>query len=51
MMYLQYGIEFKYGKQDKPEDKPVSMIGQSADEIRASRDALRKQFGKNIEGL
>ncbi|KKL82737.1 hypothetical protein LCGC14_1981770 [marine sediment metagenome] len=46
-MYLNYGIEFKYGKQETKPKKPSEM---TAEEARAERDKLRKQYG-NVEGL
>ena len=49
-MYLNYGLELKYPKANEGSDNP-SMVGRSAEEIREQRDALRKQFGENIEGL
>lgn len=48
VIYLNYGIEFKYGKQEKKIKKPSEM---TADEMRAERAKLRTQFGNNIEGL
>ena len=51
VMYLNYGILLKYGKQTNGKTKSTSMIGKSAAEIKAERDKLRKQFGENIEGL
>ncbi len=46
-MYLNYGIEFKYGKPETKTKKPSEM---TATEARAERDKLRKQYG-NVEGL
>lgn len=48
IMYLNEGIRFKY---PRPEHKSGSLVGASADEIRRRRDALRRQYGQNIEGL
>lgn len=48
IMYLNEGMRFKYPKPERPAG---SMVGASADEIRARRDALRRQYGQNIEGL
>jgi hypothetical protein len=53
MMYLNHGIAIKY---PKPEGVPVkraggSLVGASADEIRARREELRRQYGMNVEGL
>ena len=48
--YLNYGVAIKY---PKPADgqKSNSMVGRSAEEIRARRDELRRQYGTNVEGL
>ena len=51
-MYLQHGIEIKWGKPQK--GKPKTAKEKTADELRAERDKLRKQFapsGGSIEGL
>ncbi len=48
-MYLNYGAEFKWGKQD--EGKPKAAKDKSAGELRAEREKLRKQYGFNTEGL
>jgi hypothetical protein len=48
IMYLNYGAEIKYPK-SKDNGKPKSLIGKSAEEIKARRDELREQFG-NIDG-
>ena len=48
IMYLNEGMRFKY---PKLEPKDGSLVGASADEIRRQRDALRQQYGQNIEGL
>ena len=48
VLYLNEGIRFKY-----PPQKPSaagSLVGSSADEIRARRDELRRVYGSNIEG-
>jgi hypothetical protein len=50
-MYLNYGLQIKYPKTDGRADKPVSMVGKSAEEIRARRDELRRQYGTDVEGL
>lgn len=49
VMYLNYGIDIKYPKPGPKKDG--SLVGASAEEIRRRRDALREQYGKNIEGL
>jgi len=49
-MYLDYGVEIKYPK-PMASKKSTSMIGRSAEEIRARRDELRQQYGQNVEGL
>ena len=52
IMYLEYGLQFKYPKPKEPESAGnQSMVGKSAEEIRRRRDELRKQFGENVEGL
>ena len=48
VMYLNEGLRFKY---PQPERKGGSLVGASAEEIRRRRDALRRQYGANIEGL
>ena len=48
VMYLNYGMDIKY---PKPKKKGGSLVGSSAEEIRARRDELRKQFGYDVEGL
>jgi hypothetical protein len=48
IMYLNYGLDFKY---PKPKRKDGSLIGATAEEIRQRREALRRQYGHNIEGL
>ena len=51
-MYLQQGVEIKWGKQ--PKGKPKTAKEMTADELKANRDKLRKQFapsGGSIEGL
>jgi len=48
VMYLNYGMDFKY---PKPKPRNGSLVGASADEIRDRRNALRRQYGQNIEGL
>jgi len=47
-MYLNHGVDIKY---PQPKPKDGSLVGASAEEIRARRDKLRKQYGHNIEGL
>ena len=47
VMYLNYGLEFKYPKTETRPKKPSEM---TAAEARAERDKLRKQYG-NVEGL
>ena len=52
VMYLNYGAEFKWGKQ--PKGKPKTAKEMTAKELKANRDKLRKQFapsGGSIEGL
>ncbi len=49
VMYLNYGAEFKWGKQDK--GKPKKATDKSAVELKAEREKLRKQYGPNIKGL
>jgi len=52
IMYLEYGLQFKYPKPEEPKSSgDQSMIGKSAEAVRRRRDELRKQFGENIEGL
>jgi len=51
IMYLEYGLQFKYPKPKEPSDSGTSMIGKSAEEIRRRKDELKKQFCENIEGL
>lgn len=47
-MYLNHGVDIKY---PQPKKKGGSLVGSSAEEIRARRDELRRQFGYNVEGL
>ena len=49
VMYLNYGAEFKWGKQG--EGKPRAAKDKSAKELKAEREKLRKQYGVNVEGL
>lgn len=49
IMYLNYGMDFKYPKVENGKPKKPSEM--TADEMRAERAKLRKQFGNNIEGL
>lgn len=49
VMYLNYGAEFKWGKQDK--GKPKNLTDKTDRELRAEREKLRKQYGFNVEGL
>jgi len=49
VMYVNYGAEFKWGKQKK--GKPRKASEKTDDELRADRAKLRKLYGKNIEGL
>jgi len=52
IMYLEYGLQFKYPKPKEPGSSGnTSMIGKSAEEIRKRKNELRRQFGENIEGL
>ena len=48
-MYLNYGAEFKWGKQD--EGKPKKATDKSARELKAEREKLREQYGIKTEGL
>ena len=50
-MYLNYGAEFQWGKQEEGLGKPREAKDKSAKELRAKRDKLRKQYGYNVEGL
>ena len=50
-MYLNYGAEFKWGKQDKGPRPVKKAQDKSAKELRADREKLRKQYGYNVEGL
>jgi len=49
IMYLNYGMDFKYPKVGTGKVKKPSEM--TAKELRAERAKLRKQFGTNIEGL
>ena len=49
VMYLNYGAEFKWGKQG--EGKPRAAKDKSAKELKAEREKLRNQYGVNVEGL
>ena len=52
IMYLNYGLQFKYPKpQNSSSDSNQSMIGKSAEQIRKRKNELKKQFGEDIEGL
>ena len=42
VMYLNEGMKFKY---PKPPEQSGSLIGESEDKIRQTRDALRAQYG------
>jgi hypothetical protein len=41
-MYYNKGIEAKYGK---PDDKPKSAKDMSYDDLKAEKEALKKQYG------
>lgn len=49
VMYVNYGAEFKWGKQKKGKAKTARE--KTGKELRAEREALRKLYGSNIEGL
>jgi len=49
ILYLNEGLRFKYPREER--GRGPSLVGASADEIRSRRDALRRQYGTNIEGL
>ena len=48
VMYMNEGLRFKYPQPKQPKSEGASLVGAPADEIRAARDKLRLQYGKNI---
>ena len=51
VMYLNYGLKFKYPKPESGDGTPRRAQDKNAKELRAERDKLRKQYGYNVEGL
>lgn len=50
ILYLNEGLRFKYPKPQENK-RGGSLVGSSAEEIRRRREELRRQYGRNIEGL